>query len=135
MQTAPEGHFRPVGSHGFLMTSRNSPEPFDQQPLEACATIAACIAAKGVDPDSSWRAEAERAFAWFLGANDLGIKLADLATGSCRDGLHPDRADENRGAEAVLSFLLALADMQRLRAADRRAPSQPSPSTHEAINA
>src|SRR3546814_19198761 len=62
MQTAPEGHFRPVGSHGFLMTSRNSPEPFDQQPLEACATIAACIAAKGVDPDSSWRAEAERAF-------------------------------------------------------------------------
>src|SRR3546814_17371684 len=55
MQTAPEGHFRPVGSHGFLMTSRNSPEPFDQQPLEACATIAACIAAKGVDPDSSWR--------------------------------------------------------------------------------
>src|SRR3546814_5159630 len=24
MQTAPEGHFRPVGSHGFLMTSRNS---------------------------------------------------------------------------------------------------------------
>ncbi|AMG74876.1 glycosyltransferase family 4 protein [Sphingopyxis granuli] len=135
MQTAPEGHFRPVGSHGFLMTSRNSPEPFDQQPLEACATIAACIAAKGVDPDSSWRAEAERAFAWFLGANDLGIKLADLATGSCRDGLHPDRANENRGAESVLSFLLALADMQRLRAADRRAPSQPSPSTHEAINA
>src|SRR3546814_14920441 len=86
MQTAPEGHFRPVGSHGFLMTSRNSPEPFDQQPLEACATIAACIAAKGVDPDSSWRAEAERAFAWFLGANAVGIKLAhQIGRGACRE--------------------------------------------------
>src|SRR3546814_12554231 len=85
MQTAPEGHFRPVGSHGFLMTSRNSPEPFDQQPLEACATIAACIAAKGVDPDSSWRAEAERAFAWFLGANDLG----KIGRASCRERVCP----------------------------------------------
>src|SRR3546814_12338752 len=101
------------------MTSRNSPEPFDQQPLEACATIAACIAAKGVDPDSSWRAEAERAFAWFLGANDLGIKLADLATGSCRDGLHPARANENRGAESVISSLLALAALQSMSATDR----------------
>ena len=135
MQTAPGGHFRPVGSHGFLMASRNNPEPFDQQPLEACATIAACIAAKGVDPASSWRAEAERAFAWFLGANDLGIGLVDVATGSCRDGLHPDRANENRGAESVLSFLLALADMQRLRATGWRAPSPPSPSPHEAIDA
>src|SRR3546814_19809584 len=114
------------------MTSRNSPEPFDQQPLEACSTIAACIAAKGVDPDSSWRAEAERAFAWFLGANDLGLKLADLATGSCRDGLHPDRANENRGADSLLSFWLALADMQRLRVGDRRAPDSqdhPHPDT------
>jgi hypothetical protein len=104
--------------------------------LEACATIAACIAAQGVDPGSSWRAEAERAFAWFLGANDLGIELADVATGSCRDGLHPDRANENRGAESVLSFLLSLADMQRLGATNRRAPPQTiAPSTHDTVDA
>ncbi len=136
MQTAGEGHFRPVGSHGFLMASRNMPQAFDQQPLEACATIAACIAAQGVDPGSSWRAEAERAFAWFLGANDLGIELADVATGSCRDGLHPDRANENRGAESVLSFLLSLADMQRLNAMNPQAPPRMvAPSTHGTVDA
>ena len=114
MQTAPQGHFRPVGSHGFLQPPRSTPQPFDQQPLEACATIAACIAARGVDPDFPWRAEAERAFAWFLGANDLAVELVDVATGRCRDGLHPDRANENRGAESTLSYLLGLADMKRL---------------------
>ncbi len=36
-----------------------------------------------------WRAHAVRAFAWFLGSNDLAISLIDLETGSCRDGLHP----------------------------------------------
>jgi hypothetical protein len=44
------------------------------------------------------------------------VPLVDLATGSCRDGLHPDRANENRGAESVLSWLLALAAMHRLEA-------------------
>jgi hypothetical protein len=33
-------------------------------------------------------------------------------TGGCRDGLHPDRVNENQGAESTLSFLMALLDMQ-----------------------
>lgn len=120
LQTAPQGHFRPVGSHGFLQAPRSPPQLFDQQPLEACATIAACAAAHGVDPDFPWRAEAKRAFDWFLGANDLAAELVDIATGSCRDGLHPDRANENRGAESTLSYLLGLADMKRLEDAGRQ---------------
>ncbi|MEI6640905.1 MAG: glycosyltransferase family 4 protein [Novosphingobium sp.] len=111
-QTAPGGHFRPVGSDGFLLAARE-PQHFDQQPLEACATIAACLAASTVDPGPFWQDEAVRAFAWFGGANDLGVALVDPATGSCRDGLHRDRANENRGAESVLSYLLGLADMHR----------------------
>ena len=68
-----------------------------------------------------WRAAAEMAFAWFLGRNDLSAPLIDLQTGSCRDGLHPDRANENRGGESVVSYLLALADIRRLsRTADNR---------------
>ncbi len=114
MQTAPEGHFRPVGSAGFLAGSRESPAAFDQQPVDAWATIAACHAAMVADPAAEWQKAAARAFAWFGGANDLGLPLADHATGSCRDGLHPDRANENRGAESVLSYLLSLTDMRRL---------------------
>jgi len=45
------------------------------------------------------------------GDNDLQIALYDPATGGCRDGLHPDRANENQGAESTLSFLMALLEM------------------------
>lgn len=111
-QTAPSGHFRPVGSEGFLLSARE-PQRFDQQPLEACATVSACLAASTVDPDPFWHGEAARAFAWFSGVNDLGVALVDPGTGSCRDGLHRDRANENRGAESLLSYLMALTDMHR----------------------
>jgi hypothetical protein len=116
VQSAPQGHFRPVGSHGFLLVSRASPMAFDQQPVEACATIAACLAASRIDAAPIWPHEAHRALAWFLGDNDLSLPLVDPATGSCRDGLHPDRANENRGAESLLAWLLSLADMRAITA-------------------
>ncbi|WP_029076486.1 glycosyltransferase family 4 protein [Kaistia adipata] len=113
VQTAPSGCFRPVGSASFG-DQRQPPLAFDQQPLEATATISACLAAWRVDGGRSWIGEARRAFAWFLGDNDLGISLVDPETGSCRDGLHPDRANENRGGESVVSYLLSLAEMREL---------------------
>jgi hypothetical protein len=103
LQTAPAGYFRPVGSHGFLLVSRAAPMPFDQQPIEACATVAACLAAMPVDASRPWLAEAHKAFAWFTGANDLGLSLIDPLDGSCRDGLHPDRANEPRRWNRCLS--------------------------------
>ncbi len=44
------------------------------------------------------------------------LPLIDLETGSCRDGLHPDRANENRGGESVVSYLLGLAEIRELAA-------------------
>lgn len=114
VQTAPSGHFRPVGSQGFML-SRSTPLAFDQQPLEAAATIAACAAARDAQATGTWVSEARRAFDWFLGNNDLALPLVDVASGSCRDGLHPDRVNENRGAESVLSWLLGLVAMRRLQ--------------------
>jgi glycosyltransferase involved in cell wall biosynthesis len=112
-QTAPAGHFRPVGTAGFG-EQRQRARCFDQQPVEAAATISACLAAWRADGDSEWHAVATRAFAWFLGSNDLSVALVDPETGSCRDGLHPDRANENRGGESVLSYLLGLAEIRQL---------------------
>jgi hypothetical protein len=112
-QTAPAGHFRPVGSAGFG-EQRQPPRAFDQQPVEATATIAACLAAWRADGDAEWKAIARRVFAWFLGSNDLSVALADPETGSCCDGLHPDRANENLGGESVLSYLLGLAEIRQL---------------------
>ena len=113
LQTSPAGLFRPVGSRASA-PSACTPQAFDQQPLEAAASISACLAAWRADGDDTWRADAERAFAWFLGSNDLSLPLVDLETGSCRDGLHPDRANENRGGESAVSYLLSLAEMRQL---------------------
>jgi glycosyltransferase involved in cell wall biosynthesis len=112
-QTASAGHFRPVGTAGFG-ERRQHPRAFDQQPVEATATIAACLTAWRADGDAEWKSVATRVFAWFLGSNDLSVALIDPHTGSCRDGLHPDRANENRGAESVLSYLLGLAEIRQL---------------------
>jgi len=113
LQTTPAGLFRPVGSASFG-TGRAAPQAFDQQPLEATATISACLAAWRADGDAAWKADAARAFAWFLGGNDLSLSLVDLETGSCRDGLHPDRLNENRGGESVVSYLLGLSEIRQI---------------------
>jgi glycosyltransferase involved in cell wall biosynthesis len=112
-QTSSAGCFRPVGTAGFGEL-RQHPRTFDQQPVEATATIAACLAAWQADDDAEWKAMAARAFAWFLGSNDLALPLVDLQSGSCRDGLHPDRANENRGGESVVCYLLGLAEIRQL---------------------
>jgi glycosyltransferase involved in cell wall biosynthesis len=126
LQTTSVGLFRPVGSASFG-DKRTAPREFDQQPLEAAATISACLAALQADGDPKWKADAERAFAWFLGSNDLSIPLVDLDTGSCRDGLHPERANENRGGESVVSYLLGLAEMRALARAGGNRTSPPPP--------
>lgn len=113
VQSTPAGLFRPVGSESFG-DRLSPPKAFDQQPLEATATISACLAAWRADGDAQWRAEAVRAFAWFMGENDLSTPLVDLETGACRDGLHRDRPNENRGGESVVSYLLSLAEIRQL---------------------
>jgi hypothetical protein len=114
LQIAPSGCFRPVGTRSFG-TLRQKPEAFDQQPVEASATISACLAAWPADGGAEWPAGAMRAFAWFLGENDLQTALIDPDTGGCLDGLHPDRPNANKGAESVLSYLLGLVEIRRFK--------------------
>jgi glycosyltransferase involved in cell wall biosynthesis len=125
LQTTEMGFFRPIGSQSFG-DKRSRPCAFDQQPLEATATISACLAAWRIDGDLEWKADAEQAFEWFLGSNDLSIPLVDLETGSCCDGLHPSRANENRGGESVVSYLLGLAEIRNLArvAGDSKKPAR-----------
>jgi len=107
-------HFVPIGSQGFYRQDGEKAR-FDQQPLEAAGAVSACLQAYRVTGDRRWRGEAWSAFNWFLGDNDLQLLLYDSATGGCRDGLHPDRANENQGAESTLSFLMALVEMKSIQ--------------------
>jgi hypothetical protein len=107
--------FVPIGSNGFYIEG-NGKARFDQQPVEACATISACLDVYKLTEERRWMEEARRVFSWYLGNNDLQVPLYDAVTGGCRDGLHPERVNENQGAESTLSFLMALQDMRKARA-------------------
>jgi glycosyltransferase involved in cell wall biosynthesis len=107
------GHFVPIGSQGFYRQNGHKAR-FDQQPIEAAGAVSACLQAYRVTAEGRWRSQAWSAFNWFLGDNDLQLPLYDAVTGGCRDGLHPDRANENQGAESTLSFLMALLQMRAL---------------------
>ncbi|MFC1619520.1 glycosyltransferase family 4 protein [Candidatus Neomarinimicrobiota bacterium] len=110
VQTSEQGHFLPIGNSGFYHRGKERAR-FDQQPIEAYATVGACIEAYNVTGDENWRIEARKAFEWFLGRNDLNLPLYDPVTGGCRDGLHPDRANQNQGAESTVAFLLSLLEI------------------------
>ena len=114
LQTSEANSFRPIGSNGFY-TRGGKRALFDQQPIEAQATVSACVEAYRATGDVFWVTEARRTFEWFLGRNDLGLPLYDAVTGGCRDGLHMDRLSENEGAESTIAFLLALAEKQALQ--------------------
>jgi glycosyltransferase involved in cell wall biosynthesis len=111
VQTSPNGQLRPIGSNGFYKRNGERAD-FDQQPIEAQTTVSACLEAYRATADPWWYEQAQRAFDWFLGWNDLGLELYAAQTGGCRDGLHPDRSNENQGAESMLAFLLSLAEMR-----------------------
>ena len=111
IQRTDEGYFAPVGTNGFFERGMTA-AVFDQQPVEACATVSACMHAFRTTGDHRWVDHARRAFTWFLGQNQLHQALYDPRSGGCRDALHTDRLNENQGAESTLSFLLALMDMR-----------------------
>ena len=114
VQTSQHGQLRPIGSNGFY--KRNGVRAdFDQQPIEAQTTVSACLEAYRATSDLWWYDQAQRAFDWFLGWNDIGQELYCPRTGGCCDGLHPDRGNENQGAESTLAFLLSLAEMRLIQ--------------------
>ncbi|MGA2146777.1 MAG: glycosyltransferase family 4 protein [Bryobacteraceae bacterium] len=110
-QISEKGHFRPIGSNGFYHRG-GARANFDQQPIEAQAMVSACLEAYRATSDVWWYEQAQRAFDWFLGWNDLGLELYSPESGACGDGLHVDRVNRNEGAESTLAFLLSLAEMR-----------------------
>src|SRR5436190_16044881 len=109
VQTSENGHFRPIGNNGFYQRG-GIRATFDQQPIEAQAMVSACLEAYRATSDSWWYEQAQRAFDWFIGWNDLGLELYAPRTGGCCDGLHVDRVNRNQGAESTLAFLMSLAE-------------------------
>ena len=115
VQATAEGHLSPIGNGWWPRYGERS--RFDQQPIEATALLLAAESASVVDGSAHYRSAMERSYGWFLGANDLGIGLADPVRGACRDGLTRQGVNMNEGAESTLMWLIAAEHIRRVRAA------------------
>jgi hypothetical protein len=123
-QTSAAGHLAPIGNRGWWSRG-GAPARFDQQPIEAGSLLEAARAALLASGDARFGGEMERAYAWFLGSNDLGLSLAEPLTGACQDGLGRDGINANCGGESTLAWLLAAERIRELRGAGRAARSAP----------
>jgi hypothetical protein len=112
-QTAPDGHFSPVGNAWWDRDGAKT--TFDQQPIEATAMLLAAESAYLVTGDAFYRTAMESAYGWFLGENDLGVAVADPLRGAGFDGLTPHGVNTNQGAESTLMWLTALEHIRAVR--------------------
>lgn len=118
IQLAPQGHLSPIGNTWWPRGGERS--RFDQQPIEATALLLAAEAAFEATGQARYRAAMERAYGWFLGANDLGRRVAHPGRGASADGLTPVGLNRNEGAESTLMWLMASEHIRALRAAGAR---------------
>lgn len=107
VQTSEEGYFNPVGCNGWY-TRGKTKAIFDQQPIEAHAMIEACIEAHNITREQKWLDIMNRCFHWYIGQNGLNVSMYNFSTGGCHDGLCPNGANQNQGAESTLAWLLSL---------------------------
>jgi hypothetical protein len=119
IQTAPEGHLSPIGNRWWPRNGEKS--QFDQQPIEATALLLAAEAAHKATGNPRYLAAMEQAYAWFLGANDLGRRIADPARGAGSDGLTATGVNTNEGAESTLMWLMASEHIRAMRSEPPRA--------------
>ncbi len=112
--TTDGGHLSPVGNAGWWPRDGVRAR-FDQQPIEAAAFVLASEAAFEATGDRRHADDMERAYGWFLGANDVGTVVADPVRGGCHDGLREHDLNPNQGAESTLAWLAALEHIRRLR--------------------
>jgi len=113
IQTNDKGDISLIGCNGWY-TRGGERALFDQQPIEIMSLVDACAEAYRATKDPRWGDEIRRCLTWFLGKNDVGVALYDFKTGGCRDGLNPQGANQNEGAESTLSWVLSLLSVYAL---------------------
>jgi hypothetical protein len=89
-------HFSFIGSQGWYPRG-GTRATFDQQPVDAAATVMMLRAAYDVMKDSKFLVLQRTAFDWFLGTNDLRVPLYDFGKGGLLDGSWRRRGDRARG--------------------------------------
>lgn len=104
--TFPATVFRPVGCKGWMPRGKAAAE-YDQQPVEACGTLLACLKAHRLTGNSVYLERARGCLDWYTGKNTGGVTLIDPETGGCMDGITLQGVNRNEGAESLVSWITA----------------------------
>src|SRR5450759_4276515 len=108
------GVFVPIGNRGWYKKGSDR-AIYDQQSVEAACTTEAAIAAFRNTNEEGYLIAAYEAFEWFFGGNLQGLTLYSKENGSCCDGITPQGLNQNKGAEATLSYLQARLNFEELK--------------------
>jgi glycosyltransferase involved in cell wall biosynthesis len=114
-----------VGNDGWHSRGGHRPDS-DEQATDAAALVLAFRGAYVVTGEARYLRRMRESFAWFLGANRLGVTVYDSATAGCRDGLGVSAPNLNQGAESTVSFLLSLIEMLELAGEGLEYPDNPA---------
>jgi hypothetical protein len=101
-----DGYFSPVGCNGWL-PRKGTAALYDQQPIEACEMLLACLEAYKTLKDERYLKMASVCFEWYGGRNSRKVSLLDPQTGGCYDGIHADGVNLNQGSESIISYTIA----------------------------
>ena len=107
-----DGYFDMIGNEGWYYRGQKR-ALFCQQPVDAGAITETSMLAMALTGREKYLEMAYASFQWYLGRNRLGKPMYNTITGACSDGLAPDGPSKNRGAEATISFALALVSLYR----------------------
>ena len=114
--------FHPIGCKGWLQKGEQAAE-YDQQPVEACGTLLACLKAYELTGNVLYRKHAESCLGWYTGKNTAGLSMIDPETGGCMDGIMPEGPNRNEGAESIVCWMIASLAMEHARHASSQSRS------------
>jgi hypothetical protein len=97
---------RPIGNQGWCKQNGTTAQ-FDQQGIDVMAMILYYQQAFRLTREQQYLDNMYKSYQWFLGKNDLGLPLYDVATGGCADGLHCEGVNLNQGAESTLAYWIS----------------------------
>ena len=107
-------YFDLIGNQGWMQKGETRAY-FDQQPIEIGYLVEAYCKAMQLTGKAEYRNLAKKAYYWFFGNNRLGISLYDAARNFPTDGFNEIEGNKNSGAEAVISFALAVTSLKETK--------------------
>jgi len=104
--TLKDGYFSAIGNEKWYQKGGER-SMFAQQPVDALAMVLMYYQAFHLTQDKEYLTKLFACFMWFLGENDLRMKLFDFETKGCCDGFESYGVNRNQGAESSLAYLIS----------------------------